>query len=300
MVIRIEQMLEQIVGALASERPVLLLVLDGLSFAVWREIGANLSGQGWHEIIPVGSSGIRPVIAGLPTITEVCRAGLLTGTLVRGNAGSEKTGFAAHPVLRGKSHSAKPPVLFHKADLGTGLELNDAVRSALADHGQKVVGIVHNAVDAQLAGSDQIDFDWSAEVLRQVSSYFRIAHDVGRALVVTGDHGHVMEDGTAQRSADGGDRWRSAGSVAPGEVELRGGRVRGASGSQSVIMAWSERVRYSSKRNGYHGGASPQEVVVPVAVLVGDATPHDWVVKLSVGRSGRQPGLIVCLSLLPT
>jgi hypothetical protein len=37
---------------------------------------------------------------------------------------------------------------------------------------------------------------------------------------------------------------------------------------QRIIAPWSERVRYSAKKNGYHGGASPQEVVIPLGVFV--------------------------------
>jgi hypothetical protein len=80
-------------------------------------------------------------------------------------------GFAIQPALKEKSQVAKPPVLFHKADLGSGREVPGSVRDELADSGRKVVGLVHNAVDAQLSGSDQVDFDWTLEVLSQVSSY---------------------------------------------------------------------------------------------------------------------------------
>jgi len=37
--------------------------------------------------------------------------------------------------------------------------------------------------------------------------------------------------------------------------------------SGNIIVPWSEGVRYGGKRNGYHGGASPQECVIPVTVL---------------------------------
>jgi hypothetical protein len=44
-----------------------------------------------------------------------------------------------------------------------------------------------------------------------------------------------------------------------------------------AILAWSERLRYAAKRSGYHGGGSPQEVLVPLAVLTSGAAPRDWV-----------------------
>ena len=33
------------------------------------------------------------------------------------------------------------------------------------------------------------------------------------------------------------------------------------------MLPWSERVRYGSRKNGYHGGATAQETVVPLLVL---------------------------------
>jgi hypothetical protein len=51
------------------------------------------------------------------------------------------------------------------------------VRDAVADPAQRVVGVVHNAVDAQLSGSDQLDLEWSSEALRQVSALLRVARD---------------------------------------------------------------------------------------------------------------------------
>ena len=41
--------------------------------------------------------------------------------------------------------------------------------------------------------------------------------------------------------------------------------IKAACGLDEVVLAWSERLRYASKRNGYHGGCSPQEALVPVA-----------------------------------
>jgi len=38
-------------------------------------------------------------------------------------------------------------------------------------------------------------------------------------------------------------------------------------GESVVTAAWSRDLRYASKKRGYHGGVSPQELVVPVAVL---------------------------------
>ena len=38
-------------------------------------------------------------------------------------------------------------------------------------------------------------------------------------------------------------------------------------GASSVIVPWSEKVYYSRQQNGYHGGATPQEMVCPLVLL---------------------------------
>ena len=47
-------------------------------------------------------------------------------------------------------------------------------------------------------------------------------------------------------------------------------------GGQSIVVAWSERVRYATRRSGYHGGVSPQEVLVPIAILGAGDAPSGW------------------------
>jgi hypothetical protein len=273
----IEQALDAIVAPLAGQSPVLLLVLDGLSFVVARQLLSELGRMGWTELAPSTRSAPPPLVAVLPSITEVSRASLLSGRLTRGDANTERAAFAAHGKLREASRSGKPPLLFHKADLGAGPELDGRVRAALADTGQKVVGIVHNAVDAQLSGSDQVDVSWGTETVRQLSALLRAARESGRLVILTGDHGHVIEAGSSLVHGGTGDRWRSSGQSRDGEVEIRGGRLLAPDGAQSAILAWSERIRYAAKRSGYHGGASPQEVLVPLAVLTSGAAPRDWI-----------------------
>ena len=273
----IERVLDSIVAPLAADASVLLLVLDGLSFAVARPLVADIGRQGWIELSPAGRASPPPLVAALPTVTEVSRASLLSGRLVRGEAAAERVAFGVHQRLREMSRAGKPPLLFHKADLGAGPELDERIRSALTDAGQKVVGIVHNAVDAQLAGSDQIEVLWSAEILRQLAPVLRAAREAGRLIILTGDHGHVLDAGTIHVQAGPGERWRSGGQARHGEIEVRDGRVISPDGTRRAVLAWSERLRYASKRSGYHGGASPQEVMVPLAVLTSGAAPLDWV-----------------------
>jgi hypothetical protein len=112
--------------------------------------------------------------------------------------------------------------------------------------------------------------------MRQLVSILRVARDAGRIVVVTGDHGHVVDDGTPAMPDWPAERWRAAGSAGEGELVFSGSRVIPPEGGHSVVAAWSERLRSAARRSGYHGGASPQEVLVPMAVLGTGQPPSGW------------------------
>lgn len=264
----VESVLDQVLAPIAAAQPVLLLVMDGLSISIFRELFARAASHGWLELVREDIG--RPLfgVAALPTITEVSRASLLCGRLTLGAAPLEKTGFAHHPALVAQSRTAAPPRLFHKGDLAAATNLADALRAALADPRQKVVGVVYNAVDDHLNGPDQLHQRWALEDLRLLLPLLREARDARRVLVVTADHGHLLEDGTAPLAGGEADRWRPGTDArAPHELAVRGGRVLTSDGANAVVCLWGEDTRYGGRRNGYHGGLSPQEVLVPLAVL---------------------------------
>ena len=102
------------------------------------------------------------------------------------------------------------------------------------------------------------------------------AQAAGRAIFLTSDHGHVLEADGVKLTGDAEGRWRSAASSATElEIEIAGARVLAATGRKRIVVPWSETVRYGSKKNGYHGGASLQEAVVPVGVFVGPGEQLD-------------------------
>ena len=273
----IEKALGEIVAPIAREAPVLLLVLDGLSFTIWYNLAETAGRLGWIELVPTARRAQVVAAAALPSVTEVSRASLFCGALTRGDQSVERSGFSTHAALVAASRAGHPPRLFHKADLGAGPELGADVRMAVADSRHRVVGVVHNAVDAQLSGSDQLDLTWTAEGLRQVSALLQAARDAGRVVIVTGDHGHVVDEATNLMPGGSGDRWRAPGiPLREGEISLSGSRVLSPAGGNTVVALWSERVRFAGRSGGYHGGVSPQEVLVPVAVLASGQPPAGW------------------------
>ena len=271
----IENCLTRIVVPLAKTRPVLVLVLDGMDAGVFHEIGESLAEQGWRR---QHGPGPDAVLAVLPTVTECSRMALLSGEVTQGSGATEKPAFAKHPGLMGVSRPNRPPLLFHKADLSEGAAegLAAPVREALGNGQRRVVGVVLNAVDDHLSKSEQMQIAWRVDSIKLLPTILMEAHKAGRAVVITSDHGHVLEADGVKLPGDGEGRWRSAASPATEpEIEIGGARVRAATGQERIVLPWSEAVRYGSKRNGYHGGVTLQEAVVPVGVFVGPGEALD-------------------------
>ncbi|NCA69212.1 MAG: BREX-2 system phosphatase PglZ, partial [Sphingobacteriia bacterium] len=264
----VEGIIEALLAPLAARTPMLLLVADGMSLPLFRALTESLNALGWTEAAPL--EGPRPVagVAVLPTLTEGSRTSLLCGRLTLGTAALERSCFGTHPALTAVSRPDARPLIFHKADLGDGGGLAERVREAIRAPDQKLVCVVYNAVDDHLSGSDQLHLTWTVDDLRLLGPLLHEAGLAGRALLITADHGHVLEDGTTQRGREGNARWRVGTQPLDDEIALRGGRVLASAGVEQVILPWSEQVRYASKRNGYHGGATPQEVLTPLAVLL--------------------------------
>ena len=265
----VESVLERVLAPIASSHPTLLLVMDGLSVSIFRELFARSASHGWAEMVPSDIGQPTVGVAALPTVTEVSRASLLCGRLTLGAAAQEKSGFASHAALLAHSRPGSPPRLFHKGELAEATNLAPEVRAAVADPHQRVIGVVYNAVDDHLSGPDQLHQRWALEDLRLLLPLLREAREARRVVVITADHGHLLEDGTTQLAGGESDRWRpGTDGRGPHELVVSGGRVVTSDGSNAVVCLWGESTRYGGRKNGYHGGLSPQEVTVPLSVMV--------------------------------
>jgi hypothetical protein len=165
--------------------------------------------------------------------------------------------------------------------------VSDVVREAIRDDNRKVVGVVLNAVDDHLAKSDQLRLVWGVSQFHYLDALLAEAQRANRAVVLTSDHGHIIEAGTAQLAGGKDERWRSCdGDLAAEELIFEGPRVAPITGAERIVVPWSETVRYSRKKQGYHGGATLQEVLVPIGVF---ATP-DRHIDGWEALAERQPG----------
>ena len=267
-VVLVEQVLDRVVAPIAATQPVLLLVMDGLSNSIFRELFTRAASHGWAELVPMSQEKPFVGVAALPTITEVSRTSLLCGRLTTGAQAQERPGFATHPALMATSRAEYAPKLFHKGDLADAGNLAQEVRTAIANPKQQVVGVVYNAVDDHLSGPDQLNQRWTLEDLRLLLPLLREAREARRVLIITADHGHLLEDGTTQVSGGESDRWRPGSAAAlPQELAISGGRVVTSDGTNAVVCLWGENSRYAGRKNGYHGGLSPQELTVPLSVF---------------------------------
>ena len=276
----VEKILEKVVAPLAAHVPVLVIVIDGMSMAVCRELVSDISRFDWVTLCPEGHSAMATVgLATIPSITEVSRTSLLCGQLRKGHSGDERSGFESHAALLKHCRSGSPPMLFHKASLQDGDDavLANEVRKAISSSHRRVVGVVVNAVDDHLSKGEQIDIHWSRDQIKVLPSLLHEAKVARRLVVLLSDHGHVLDHKTQGKAHEGGERWRLD-EGEPGETELRvsGSRVV-IPESKTLIAPWTERLRYGMPKNGYHGGLTPQEMVVPIAVLCStDVYPEGW------------------------
>ena len=295
----VEQVLDRVVAPLASHGPLLAIVLDGMSVAVFRELMADIVGRDWILLAENGV-GLRPGLATIPSVTEASRTSLLCGRCVRGDQSTERSGFANHPGLLTHCRSGFPPVLFHKALLQgpDDVSLHVEVRKEIASAHRKVVGVVVNAIDDQLDKGQQINVRWTRDDIAVLSPLLHEARLARRTVVLLSDHGHVLDfnsrkvaplgtsedsDGGAggavgvASSDQGGERWRAdGGEPQAGEMSIQGPRVLMPS-TRRLIAPWNEQIRYVGKKKGYHGGIAPQEMVVPIGVLTTrDEYPAGW------------------------
>ena len=273
----IERVLEEIVAPVARSAPTLLLVLDGLSYPEATRLFGELRGVGWSEQGPKGRP-IPPVVAAFPTVTVVSRASLLSGRLVEGGQDVERSGFEEHAELRDAAGGTVPR-LFHKKDLKTEQgRIAPEVRDAVLNPAIRIVGAVVNAVDDHLDKGSQLRLAEGLRALRPLRPLLDAAAEAGRAVVIASDHGHVLENGSSVRVFSGaGERWRPADEPAgEDEVLLEGPRV--VRGNGRIVAPAVETIRYmAAEKRGYHGGATPQEVLCPLTVMTtGGARLEGW------------------------
>ena len=282
----VENLMDRIARPIAPQRLPVVVVLDGMTAAIGCGLAEELTGRGGWLEAGRRPDGREPTLATIPSVTSISRTSLLTGGLRVGGQAEERAGFAA---FWGRRKSR----LFHKADLtpGPGQALAAEVRDAIADP-ETVVGVVLNVIDDTFDKSKPGGpAHWTVETVTYLRPVLDEARRGGRPVILTADHGHVLEWG---HSLDGGQSASSArsdsaryriGQPEAGEIVIRGPRVLTA--GAEVVAAVDETIRYTLRKAGYHGGASPAEVVIPAITLLPSESllPPDWFAYDAAGHA---------------
>jgi hypothetical protein len=126
---------------------------------------------------------------------------------------------------------------------------------------------VINAIDDQLSSNAQLSVEWRVTAIRVLHQVLEAARESGRIVILTSDHGHVLDHDMKYRKTDfDTERFKPGhAAVESGEVLVEGARV--VQSDNRAVLAWSETLRYAMPKMGYHGGGSLQEVVIPVGVF---------------------------------
>jgi hypothetical protein len=269
--IPIEDVVSKYVEPLASQRPVLLLVMDGMNFPAFHQLGRSLELSGWAAQRRVGEEFPSRVMSVLPSVTEHSRWALFSGKVQPKPRNTEAVAFREHAALANVRSKGKP-LLFTKGDLGSGdsSALSIKVRDALAGSEHRVVAVVLNAIDDQLKTGGQLSLDWKVQDIGILPAILEAADQGKRLIVLTSDHGHIPEmENTKmiERQSEGEARFRHGEVSDEGERKFSGSRIEAAIGAPSVVLPITETLRYGQKSAGYHGGACDLEVLIPLAVF---------------------------------
>lgn len=282
----VETFLERVVRPVVADRAgyrILLLVLDGMSAAIAAELAEELRLR-WAEYDPLPGTADSPprrrgMAAALPTLTAISRTSLFAGRLMKGSQTDERRLFPQHRFWRGA-----PAAVFHKDALRieqTGDPFDTGLTEALTD-GRTHVAVVLNTIDDRLAKEQKLgDGAWGLKDVGKLPELLTVAAEQGMAVILTSDHGHVVDRHGNAVAADavGSARHREPGGLLQdSEVVLSGPRVVWPEPGAEIVALWDADSRYTAQKAGYHGGASPAEFTIPVLAFLpfGAEPPKGW------------------------
>lgn len=265
--------------------PVAYLLVDGLRFEMARELR--------DAVRDLGGVSLEWTLGTLPSITEVGMAALMPGaedgaTLEGGRDG--RLGL----VIKGQLLRTRAERMAHLQSeipravvlkLGDVIPSKRGIREKIATAPLVVVTVTDeldglgDGVNPEMAR--RLMDDTLVQVRRAVKVLFQLGV---RHAVVTSDHGHLFGEtieSDRQIPAPGGQTvdmhpraWIGRGGAAhPAHARLSASHL-GLGGDLEVAVPWSTGCFASSGATGeyFHGGGSPQELIVPVLVVESSVT----------------------------
>lgn len=259
-------------------RRVFLVVLDGCDLSTFIELIQTLPADIGLKLPEVADASLRDhlhaidpfhlAIAAVPTVTSHSRRALFAGEIPgntalddtekpSANASADKTAFNRNAALGDVKR-----VLFLKGDLQKGPKaLTDALTGGL----HRVVAAVFNDIDDALGSQETTAMGpWDAKRLGLGfldAIQLAIARDW--VIVVTSDHGHtpfIAAQGHVSNKTLGNRH-----NDAPTEQSII--FDRGPLPGKSLHLLTAVGAWHGRQRRGFHGGASLEEVVIPLAFI---------------------------------
>jgi hypothetical protein len=293
-VVPIDQAIHRIASDFLAEeedRRLLVVLMDGMSWAVAAEMLESMGGRpaawgplAWHGMGKnrVGDASYPPVLTNFPTLTEVSRSAFFAGKPMPAGPSPNtnddpKRWQANRDVIKYCDATAVPRLLLRGEGHTRDGSASDEALSLVADRTRRLVGVVINTVDMSLKSDAAHRHRWTVETVKSLRDLLDKAAEVGRAVLLCSDHGHVPADRLASSGAamKEGARWRvwqeSGDPIADYEIGLKAGNgVWAPRGAHGVVLIADDAHRYGGGAGaGEHGGASLAEVVAP-CVLIGN------------------------------
>ncbi|ANP46080.1 PglZ domain-containing protein [Candidatus Viadribacter manganicus] len=295
--------------------PVAVFAVDAMRYEMGRELLARMKGV---------EGTIRPAIAALPSITPIGMAALLPGASASFSIANRGAKFGATvegvflPDLTARQRYLKT----HRPDL-VDITLDEVIQLGAKRlkgkvEGASLVFVRSTEIDAAGEGNSLYARRVMENVVEDLARAIRRLGDAGvEQFVVTADHGflHFAEDlpESMRCDAPGGQTadlhrrcWIGrGGTTPPGSIRIPGARLGYATDLDVVVPRGAAVFRSGGDLAYHHGGASLQELVIPVLTfrLTGSAevkleknvvtvshedavTNRIFVVKISLGGGG--------------
>ncbi|MCG5052491.1 MAG: BREX-2 system phosphatase PglZ [Myxococcales bacterium] len=267
-----------------AHRKLLILVMDGMSWASAVEILTDIAELGfrplrWRPANPSWEGKLPPMAAAFPTMTQVSRAALFAGKLMRPGDALQTTDdpqwLQEHKGFTDLLRAGPRLLLRTDAEDETG-HLKEEARK-LIKRDDRAVALVLNAIDDQLSNTPGYQVQYNRHSIKALEPVLALAKESGRAILLIADHGHVQASRPHTAvDATGADspRFRELeeGELPlPQEIVLAGPAAYTSRKSRRLAMLYRETDRYSRKKNlGEHGGASLAEVITPAILIASE------------------------------
>jgi hypothetical protein len=275
------QVFEKQVKPRLGEQKTAYVWVDALRFEMARELGEVLKGD--FDLT------LQPAIASIPTITEIGMASLVPkadqGVRVVPVGGGKLGLEVAGTVLKDR----KDRIAFLKAN--AGVSVYDAKLDDLLPKPSKKVRDGIQGADLILITSQEIDelceADNIAQARRQMDGVlndlrrgFRVLADLGiKRVILAADHGHLFGEEIGEDmkiEAPGGETadlhrrvWVGVGGTSEPSYLRTSLKSLGVESDLDLATPWTLAC-FKSKggaRAYFHGGLSPQELIIPVVVM---------------------------------